>query len=550
MKQAEFEDPAVHSEHGKTKTAYRCGKDEFNELYLRTRDKAWVIALSIAKNEEDALDILQDAYLSAWRHMKNLRDPEKFGPWLNSIVANTAKNYLKARNAHAFVPTEEDADLPAWQPETDPAFLPDAALDTAETRHLLQGVIDNLPEEQRLVVLLHYYNDMTLEEISVSTGVPLNTIKGRLRYGRRKVTDEVQALEKRGVRVRGAAPIPLVIWALKLAMAESVPLLPAAIIGGGTAVGGVLAVIGVKKLIAATAAVIIGGTAVGGAILATRPKAEPAGAHAYTYAVTTQEASTLPQSERYTYSVTAAAATGASQITSATGKTAAAVSVPSAVRTESAPASSSPRTQPPQTAPTTARQYTYAVNTSQSTSAQTTVTTAAAAAATSAAASTQTTATLPVPSQTATTTTTATTLTTLRPVTTTTTTAAPATVTPATDFNYIEDNGSIRISYYTGTNPVVVVPATIDGKAVTNINNFAFERTAVTSVTLPASVTGIGNRAFDFCTQLQTVIVSASSMTIGTAVFNGCTALQTVYCRAGSSMESYCSSLGIATAAL
>ena len=69
-------------------------QDAFNGLYHRTRDRAYFVAHSIARNEEDALDILQTAYLKAWQSLKQLKDPAQFGAWLQRITANTAKNYV------------------------------------------------------------------------------------------------------------------------------------------------------------------------------------------------------------------------------------------------------------------------------------------------------------------------------------------------------------------------------------------------------------------------------------------------------------------------
>ena len=69
----------------------------FNELYLLTRNRAWFVVLSITKNEDDAMDILQDAYLKAWQKRESLRQPEKFVSWFNQVTANTARDFLRSR---------------------------------------------------------------------------------------------------------------------------------------------------------------------------------------------------------------------------------------------------------------------------------------------------------------------------------------------------------------------------------------------------------------------------------------------------------------------
>ena len=260
----------------------------FNELYRQTRDRAYFVALTITKNEDDAFDILQEAYLKAWQKCGELRQPERFEAWLNQITANTARNFLKARKPLLFVEDADgEEDLLDWQPEQETGYIPDAAMDTAETRRLIMEIVDDLPEDLRLVTLLHYYDEMPLADICESLELPMSTVKARLRYARAKISKGVEDLEKRGTKLYGAAPIPLVIWFLQHAVTEGAAL-PAVILGGGSAaaaaaaaaggaaasggtaagIGGAAAAIALPKIIAAVAAIAVIGS--GAAVAATQ----------------------------------------------------------------------------------------------------------------------------------------------------------------------------------------------------------------------------------------------------------------------------------------
>ena len=272
------------------------GGDEeaFNEIYRLTRDSAYFVAYSITHDEQDALDIVQEGYLKAWQGLKKMESPEICAAWLNRIMGNTAKNYVKQRRPQIFQPLEDGEDILGWQPERDSDYVPDAAMDTAETRRLIMAIVDDLPEDQRLCVLMYYYNDLDMHEIAAALEVPYKTVDSRLRYARRKISNGVEDLERRGTKLYGAAPIPLLIWLLRHVAGESSKRLPPVIFGSSTAAagaaaagtataggtlagaaagGGILAAVTLPKIVAAVvAAVIICGGSTAGIILARRAK--------------------------------------------------------------------------------------------------------------------------------------------------------------------------------------------------------------------------------------------------------------------------------------
>ena len=184
----------------------------------------------------------------------------------------------------------------------DEGYIPDASMDTAETRRLIMEIVDELPEDQRLCVMMHYYDELPLAEIAAALDVPMGTVKKRLYLARNKISDGVENLEKKqGVKLYGAAPIPLLIWLLKNAAGESAAALPPFILGSSavtatgaaaasasTATGGIFAGAALTKIIVAAAAVvaIAGGVGTAVALL----KKPPAATAATTIAAATSAA--------------------------------------------------------------------------------------------------------------------------------------------------------------------------------------------------------------------------------------------------------------------
>ena len=190
---------------------------ELETIYNRTYAKAYVIARQFVKNEEDALDILQEAYISVFNHMESLQDESKLDKWVNMIVANRCKDWLRKKQVVLFSDMGEEAedDYEATIEDNHIEFLPEASVDYAETKRLIAEILDALPEDQRMCILMYYYDELSVNEIAESLDCSTGTVKSRLNYARKKIKEEVEALEKKGTKLYGIAPLPFIVWMLK-----------------------------------------------------------------------------------------------------------------------------------------------------------------------------------------------------------------------------------------------------------------------------------------------------------------------------------------------
>ena len=204
--------------------ARRGDTDAVSALYERTYSKVYYTVKSMIKNEDDVLDVLQDAYLKAFTHLNSFEGGEKFLPWVKQIAANTARDRLRRKTPALFGElTADETQTPAEEriPDERPAFLPEASLDAAETQRLIREILDGLPDDQRAVVGMYYYEELSVREIAEALGVSESAVKSRLLYARRKIEARVRDLEKKGTKLYGAAPLPFLLFLLRSQQANA-----------------------------------------------------------------------------------------------------------------------------------------------------------------------------------------------------------------------------------------------------------------------------------------------------------------------------------------
>lgn len=189
----------------------------FNELYKLTSGRAYFVALEITKNEQDAEDVLQESYIKMLEKINTLDKPESFVSWFHHMVANKSKDSLKKKKPSLFEAGEEEAFEVI--PDEDTSFNPEENLNQDELHSAVMEVIGELTEEKRACVMMMYFEEMSVNEISETLEIPVSTVKNRLFTARK---DLKAKFEKRGITsLYSTAPVGVVIWALARA-SESV----------------------------------------------------------------------------------------------------------------------------------------------------------------------------------------------------------------------------------------------------------------------------------------------------------------------------------------
>ena len=132
--------------------------------------RAYRLAGLLLGNASEAEEAVGDALERAWSSFEQLRTPEGFEPWFDRIVVNRCRDRLRRRNTVRFVPLEPGHDRPAGV---------DAFRDVIDRDEVLWSMRD-LPDEERVVLVLHFWADLTLTEVAKRTGIPVGTVKSRL----------------------------------------------------------------------------------------------------------------------------------------------------------------------------------------------------------------------------------------------------------------------------------------------------------------------------------------------------------------------------------
>src|SRR2546426_3314124 len=159
----------------------------FDELVRATYADAYTVAFRLTGNEEDARDVVQDAYLRAYKGLKRFRGDSSFSTWLYRITANCASTQLGRRSRHRHEDLDDDAPLADERPEIDPELRASAECD----RERVSAALLALPPRLRAVVVLRDVYDLPHEAIAEELGISEAAAKVRLHRARRKLRERL-----------------------------------------------------------------------------------------------------------------------------------------------------------------------------------------------------------------------------------------------------------------------------------------------------------------------------------------------------------------------
>lgn len=144
-------------------------EEAFLQLLMMHKDRLYRIALAYVKNEEDALEAIQETTFRAWKTIRKLRDPNSFSTWLVRILLNCCHDEWKRKRRQ-----RERADRSGFLDEGKPS--PPAEAEWVGRIHMADA-LDRLEPKYKQVILLKYYEDMTLTAIAETLGKPVGTVK-------------------------------------------------------------------------------------------------------------------------------------------------------------------------------------------------------------------------------------------------------------------------------------------------------------------------------------------------------------------------------------
>lgn len=168
-------------------SAQRGDQGAFDALVRATYADTYTLAFRLAGNDEDARDVVQEAYLRAYRGLARFRGDAQFSTWMYRITANCASTHLGRRRRHRHETLADDHQVADGRADHDPVLTADATA----LRHALTDAIRQLPPRLRAVVVLRDVYDLTHEAIAAELGISETAAKVRLHRARRKLREHL-----------------------------------------------------------------------------------------------------------------------------------------------------------------------------------------------------------------------------------------------------------------------------------------------------------------------------------------------------------------------
>ena len=154
----------------------------FAQLVALHEKRIFALALRMTGNQEDAADVAQEAFLSAWRGLPNFRGEAGFATWLYRLTSNAAIDFLRKNKRQRAEASLNDEDLGLNAP--DPAPTPQEQAEAQSLREAVRWGLGELSREHRQVLDLREYQELSYEEIAQRLDVDLGTVKSRLSRAR------------------------------------------------------------------------------------------------------------------------------------------------------------------------------------------------------------------------------------------------------------------------------------------------------------------------------------------------------------------------------
>ena len=155
----------------------------FSTLVLRYKSKLYTSIYLLLKDKYLAEDMFQDVFIRVIDKLKKglYKEEGKFLPWIMRIAHNMCLDYFRKLKRSPVMKTSDDSDVFEQIDFSEPGS--DSSMMAAETNHQVREMLDMLPDEQREIIIMRHYADLTFKEIAALKNISINTALGRMRYG-------------------------------------------------------------------------------------------------------------------------------------------------------------------------------------------------------------------------------------------------------------------------------------------------------------------------------------------------------------------------------
>lgn len=168
-------------------------ENSFEILIMNCKTKAYNTALRYLRNEEDAMDVLQESFIKVFRHLDKFNADCKFDTWVYRIVVNTCSDFLRKnrnnRNTGSFYINTDEGETVIEIADTSPT--PQELLNSKETAKYVLDCLNRMAQEHKEVIILRDIQGFSYEEISYILGCSIGTVKSRINRARLKLREKI-----------------------------------------------------------------------------------------------------------------------------------------------------------------------------------------------------------------------------------------------------------------------------------------------------------------------------------------------------------------------
>jgi len=192
------EDPSSPPDDRLVALAKQGDTEAFQELVFRHRDKIYARAFLMMRNEDEAMDLSQEAWVKAWQRLAQFQGESSFATWITRIVINLCLDELRRQKkvkAESIEDLQEEAggverQMPVeWNNPTE-------GLEKDELRKRIDAAMGKLSDAHRTVLVLHEFEGLEYKEIARRVGISIGTVMSRLFYARRRLASLLQGLKR------------------------------------------------------------------------------------------------------------------------------------------------------------------------------------------------------------------------------------------------------------------------------------------------------------------------------------------------------------------
>ena len=167
------------------KTAYRYIVEKY-------KTRAYYAALMYTKNREDALDLSQEAFYRAFKAIKRFDTKRNFYTWFYKILKNICLNFIQFKKVRAN--SSDEFDENTMRPVDASISRPDEIFEKSEQSEYIWKAIDSLNENDREIIILKEFDDMSYQEIADTLNIPIGSVMSRLFYARKKLLKKLELI--------------------------------------------------------------------------------------------------------------------------------------------------------------------------------------------------------------------------------------------------------------------------------------------------------------------------------------------------------------------